>query len=536
MKYLYSEKDDNDFYVRDDVHFPHVLTPLFASFQLPNQEEGTRRAFETLQVPLERFSVRMYRGRFYQCNIPFQGDTEERTRRHHDVMAQRLPVIMDYYQEKLETVLLPYYDQLKQMATREFSPEQALQLIQEMHRFYAVAWDIHFDIIFPRIEVGLILEDLYKKMTEATDGQPVYELLVGVMNKSLETDRAFRQLANEIKADAQWAAVVGSTSAHEMDAALCATAHGAALVQKLRNLLEVYGYRTSYSHEFVNESWVENSKYAWELIQSYVQKEEDIDAQYAALRQRRELAMKALMDGVPEGTAKQEFWQMYQYGLQCWGLDEDHHFYIDTMLPVMYRPVLRAIGRTLAGQGVIDQADDIFFLYYEEVCQSLANPSARQSLVHLRKQEYETFKQEQGEPHLGQLPPASGEEDVLVDRVFGLPKFMKENTKTFFKGYAASKGSHTGTVRIVNDQEEFSKISHGDVLVCKSTTPPWTVLFSVAGAIVTDAGGILSHAGTVAREYGIPAVLGTKVATRTLRDGDVVTVNGTEGTVVVLSA
>nr|WP_272880021.1 PEP-utilizing enzyme [Sulfoacidibacillus ferrooxidans] len=113
---------------------------------------------------------------------------------------------------------------------------------------------------------------------------------------------------------------------------------------------------------------------------------------------------------------------------------------------------------------------------------------------------------------------------------------MKENTKTFFKGYAASKGSHTGTVRIVNDQEEFSKISHGDVLVCKSTTPPWTVLFSVAGAIVTDAGGILSHAGTVAREYGIPAVLGTKVATRTLRDGDVVTVNGTEGTVVVLSA
>ena len=63
--------------------------------------------------------------------------------------------------------------------------------------------------------------------------------------------------------------------------------------------------------------------------------------------------------------------------------------------------------------------------------------------------------------------------------------------------------------------------------------PPWTVLFSIAGAVITDAGGILSHAGTVAREYKLPAVLGTKVGTQLLKDGDVVTVDGTSGVVYI---
>ncbi|WP_420481550.1 PEP-utilizing enzyme [Actinopolymorpha pittospori] len=91
-----------------------------------------------------------------------------------------------------------------------------------------------------------------------------------------------------------------------------------------------------------------------------------------------------------------------------------------------------------------------------------------------------------------------------------------------------------GTVRIIRDEEGFGDLAAGEVLVCAFTNPAWTPLFALAGAVVTDAGGAASHAAIVAREYGIPAVMGTGMATSLLRDGQRVSVDGTHGTVTPL--
>lgn len=90
-------------------------------------------------------------------------------------------------------------------------------------------------------------------------------------------------------------------------------------------------------------------------------------------------------------------------------------------------------------------------------------------------------------------------------------------------------------MKIIRDANEFSQFAPGDVLVCKMTTPLWTSLFQDAKAIITDTGGILSHAAIIAREYGIPAVLGTRTATERLRDGDIITVDGSSGKITVVS-
>lgn len=82
---------------------------------------------------------------------------------------------------------------------------------------------------------------------------------------------------------------------------------------------------------------------------------------------------------------------------------------------------------------------------------------------------------------------------------------------------------------------EAGKVQKGDILVAQSTQPAWTPLFAIAAAVVTDTGGILSHAAVVAREYGIPAVLGTGTVTRTLHDGQLVEVDGTAGVVRILA-
>jgi pyruvate,water dikinase len=99
---------------------------------------------------------------------------------------------------------------------------------------------------------------------------------------------------------------------------------------------------------------------------------------------------------------------------------------------------------------------------------------------------------------------------------------------------AASPGTYTGPARIILSESEFDKLRPGDILVCRITSPSWAMLFPIIGAIVTDVGGVLSHPAIIAREYRVPAVVATKNATALLKDGQVVTVDGTAGTVAVI--
>jgi pyruvate,water dikinase len=107
----------------------------------------------------------------------------------------------------------------------------------------------------------------------------------------------------------------------------------------------------------------------------------------------------------------------------------------------------------------------------------------------------------------------------------------RRNRGDVIKGVAASPGVTSGVGRVLHGPEDFGQLKPGDVLVAPITTPAWTPLFAMASAIVTDVGGPLSHGSIVAREYGIPAVLGTGVATRRIQSGQTVTVNGSVGTV-----
>ncbi|MEV6963830.1 PEP/pyruvate-binding domain-containing protein [Hamadaea sp. NPDC051192] len=100
-----------------------------------------------------------------------------------------------------------------------------------------------------------------------------------------------------------------------------------------------------------------------------------------------------------------------------------------------------------------------------------------------------------------------------------------------FTGTPASRGSATGVARVVHGPADFGRLHPGDILVCRYTDPAWTPLFRLAAGVVTETGGVLSHAAIVAREFRIPAVLGLPQAMTVLRDGTLITVDGTTGTV-----
>jgi phosphoenolpyruvate synthase/pyruvate phosphate dikinase len=105
---------------------------------------------------------------------------------------------------------------------------------------------------------------------------------------------------------------------------------------------------------------------------------------------------------------------------------------------------------------------------------------------------------------------------------------------TILSGIGASTGTARGNARLIHGPDEFTRFQSGDVLVCRTTDPAWTPLFGMASAVVTETGGMLSHAAIVAREFGIPAVLGVRNALNLLADGGTLAIDGSRGTVTLM--
>ncbi|MGH6962673.1 MAG: PEP-utilizing enzyme [Dongiaceae bacterium] len=110
----------------------------------------------------------------------------------------------------------------------------------------------------------------------------------------------------------------------------------------------------------------------------------------------------------------------------------------------------------------------------------------------------------------------------------------EQTDPTLLKGTGACPGKAAGPARVVVAADEFERVKPGDILVCPASNPSWVPLFGIIRGLVTNTGGVLSHAAAVAREFGVPAVVGTGVATERIRDGQWIEVDGTAGEVRIL--
>jgi pyruvate,water dikinase len=195
--------------------------------------------------------------------------------------------------------------------------------------------------------------------------------------------------------------------------------------------------------------------------------------------------------------------------------------------PVMRRAVIR-IGEALAERGVIAEPDDVFFLTRAEALAAIGGtPPALAIDLPSRR----SLRAEQARlvppPLVGHVNPMIGRLWDSFPRLIGA--IPSENA--LVRGVPASPGRATGAVRVIHGPEGFGELQAGEILVAPLTMPAWTPLFNLAAAVVTDVGSAASHASIIAREYGIPAVVGCGDATARLQTGIRVTVDGTTGNV-----
>ena len=188
----------------------------------------------------------------------------------------------------------------------------------------------------------------------------------------------------------------------------------------------------------------------------------------------------------------------------------------------LMRHVLYGAGEALAAQGVIERPDDVFFLKIEEVEQA-AQGNAH-DLAGRAAQRRAAYNRELQRQQLPRIITSEGE--IVVGR-------HASSNPNEIVGIGVSPGVREGSVRVIRDPHG-AHLAPGEILVAPSTDPAWTPLFLTAGGLVMEAGGILSHGSVVAREYGIPAIVGVADATTRLKTGDRIRMDGTMGTVEIL--
>lgn len=185
------------------------------------------------------------------------------------------------------------------------------------------------------------------------------------------------------------------------------------------------------------------------------------------------------------------------------------------------------VGGRLVDAGVLAEPDDVFFLWADEAGRALRGPTDLRPLVIQRRFDHERFTALQPARYLGRHAEAFAAAEAPAAS-------MRPAGVRVLRGTAAGGGRGRGPARIVLSEADFPRVQKGDILVCATTAPSWVPLFYGIAGLVTNTGGLLCHAAILAREFGVPAVVGAREATRRLREGELVEVDGATGAVRVV--
>ncbi len=535
-------EDEAMFWNQDRMHFPQPATPLMEAF-LQSFNEGFARAAAAYDLPIRqaygRFNTYLY------TSTTIAAEPEEMAAVAEQAQ-QKVGAGMSRLQQWWETELLPEVkEHLAWWEAFDLEAASATELLAHLDETLdrlTRLWDIHFLVAFPFIAAPSLFDDMYEDLFGKETAFDAYRLLQGFGNKTVDSGHALWALSREALAIPNVREALKSNKAAAVPAALEASEEGRAFLSKLRAYLEEYGQRSDVFAELGSFHWIEDPTTPIQNLKNYIAGEDrDLESELAALAEERERLLaqaRERLKGYPQ-QARDGFEFLLKAAQAGTIIQEDHNHWIDQRATYKVRMVMLEFGRRLVNADAIDEQNDVFHLTLAEVKESVASasPADRRDTVAERKAEMERFAAIQAPPNLGTPPPGPPPDNPLTrafERFSGMPPAQSEESGVL-NGNASAPGKVTGTAKGVSSLAEAAKLEPGNILVAPATMPAWTPLFASIAAVVTDAGGVLSHAAIVAREYNIPAVLGTGNATRMIQDGQTIEVDGDEGVVRIVS-
>jgi rifampicin phosphotransferase len=295
------------------------------------------------------------------------------------------------------------------------------------------------------------------------------------------------------------------------------------LQSELSSFLARYGHRAIAEIDLGLKRWSEDPAHLLGAIANYLRLGDDAtspDVQFARGAREAEAMIKMLSSRLHGPRRVLLRFLLGRVRLLA-GLREQPKFQIMRVFALGHA-LIAPVGAELADRGLLDTADDVFFLTLPELRRAIVGEDLREGVTKRR----EVYRREQGRRHIPRVLLSDGT-DVETE--------LPAATDGGIRGTPASPGIARGIARVIRSPVG-ARLEPGEVLVAPSTDPGWTPLFLTAGALVMEMGGMMSHGAVVAREYGIPAVVGVPDATGRIATGEQVTVDGSAGTVALEKA
>lgn len=556
-----SEQEKRLFWVYDDLHCPHPLSPMFfdiggwwltcdhmfrrfgTPFAVDWVAKNVNGYLYTAAIPADpslKVDSSEYGAR-YGARVPCDPMYGERIGAYLDAV---LPVygqhFADWWKDRLTPEMLrnfAYIDGMIDTADGLSLMELAC-LLEDAIDVHDRHWKIHWMLNFAQLASTLSLRAAMQKWRGETDEHLLGRLQSSTSDRNWDSIEALWRMKEEVRADEVLGQAFREPSADKVLAALVSSERGRRFIaEAVQPYQREFGWHAVWSHEFIFPTLREQAEPVIDLVRNYFETDYDYPSALAAVKADLEKASQELVEGL-SGSAREQLAAANAVNLKLAPLTPDHHFYIDQGANARVRLVLVTIGARLVANGVLDEPDDVVFLRYNELRVVLADPAALDArrIVRGRRQEREASYGLHPRDWIGTATVSQLAFPYLVnwgypDRFYRTAPASPEKVQ----GIPGSPGVVEGVARVVRTVDDFDDVGEGEVLVCQMTNPAWVVLFTRISALVTDTGGTTSHPAVLAREFGIPAVVGTSVATQRIANGDRVRVDGSNGMVEVLA-
>jgi pyruvate,water dikinase len=415
------------------------------------------------------------------------------------------------------------------------SPSQLLagtaEIFTETARFYTV---LQSGALPTATTSETIFTRLYRGLVKRAGDPEATVFLFGFDTMPMRAEKSLFDLALWVKERAALAEYVVKTPAERLVEHLRSVEPPAGIPPedwagwraRFQAQVDAYGH-TVYEFDFANPTPIEAPEPLLETVKMYLEGQGSHPHQrQQAAAERREQAARAVLSRL-RWPLRGWFKKALKWAQDTVPVREDSLADLGMGHPQIRR-LLGELGRRFMAGGAIEKAEDIYWLVEEEVNQLVVALERGEALPELSER-IPTRKAE-WRAQLKIVPPAILPETSRWARLVPWAR-QNQGDQAVIQGLGASPGKITAPACVLFSPEDFGKMKPGAVLVAVTTTPAWTPLFAMASAVVTDIGGPLSHSSIVAREYGIPAVMATGVATRRIRSGQMVTVDGGRGMV-----
>jgi pyruvate,water dikinase len=526
------------FWGLDKMHAPRPVTPLSFDLVVATLGEGFTKAQAEYDCPI-MVTPRDVNHYFYVAFHPLPDEAEiaDRMTRYPDKLAAMVPGIGKTWEEEWKPKVRARNEAEKTADYSSLSDEELVAKLDDFTEWMRYQWWIHGHINFVLLSSSAFC-DRYDEIMQPDEPTEAYQTLQGFRTRSVDAAHGLWALSRKARASDTLRQLFQEKEPDEVLAALDETEEGRAFKADLDSFLFEFGWRHDAVYDLADIPWREDPAIPLASIAGLMElgDEEDPDLQYQRNVAAREQLMARLRERLaddPDTLAEMD--ELYEAARYSYPLTEDHAFYIDQLGVSVFRRFVLAVGDRLVEKGVIEAADDVFYLYRDEVVEGLEHGGDQKAVAAERRASMERSARVPPPGALGTPPPPPEVPDPFMDaivyRLLGMVPPEENLDPNVLKAVAGAPGTYTGTARVVRSLSEGMDLEDGEVMVCEMTLPPWVPLFSIAGAVVSDVGGVLSHCAIVAREFDIPAVVGTQVGTTTIQSGQTITVDGTKGVV-----